>query len=147
MHHLLRLRQHESGEWLQDKCLRDHLRLHKLPLSAVPERDGLHLQLHLQRGNFRDHLLPIVGPSGSQRWKLDLPIVLFSRNLHRERIGKLMQLKLLSSTWPADNEPGLSSDLFVLILFMFCVEGKLSVHQLMLLRKLYHCKFNSGQGL
>ena len=80
MHHLLRLRQHEPGQWLLDKRLRGHLRLHKLPLPAVPERDGLDLQHHLQRDHLRNHLLPILGSSGRQRRKLDLPIVLLTNN-------------------------------------------------------------------
>jgi len=79
-------------------------------------------------------LLSILGSSGRQRRKLDLPSVLLTNNLHCERIRKLMQLKLPVAPWLTDDEPGLSGNISMFGMLGLRVEGDLAVRKLLLLR-------------
>ena len=54
----LHLRQHHFRLWLCYHYLREQRGHNELPLPAVPERDSLHLPLHLWKCHLWDHLLP-----------------------------------------------------------------------------------------
>ena len=138
----LHLRQHHFRLWLCNHYLREQCGHHELPLPAVPERDSLHLSLHLRKRHLWDHLLPRLCSSRGLCRKPGLHRDLLAYYLPIEWNSKPVQRHLCSSIWNPDHFHRLSSNLHLLGLLLSKLHSEV---QLLLRHELPVCEFHFGQ--